>query len=180
MKRPTYLTLYDFRQAFDSLWLNDCILSLWKLGLRNELLPLIYKLNVRATVTVNTPYGRCNPFTTEDIIKQGAVLSSNLCSVNTGEICNLDQSVAIGSVPIKPLAFVDDIAKINIIWEEIIASHGRAVAFSKLKKQDFNETKCYGMIVNGCENEKFPELTIKWSYHRNQKVDQISRRYSQQ
>ena len=61
LKKTVYITLYDYQQAFDSLWLKDCILSLWNLGIRNSYLPLIYKLNERAVVTVNTPYGRTPP-----------------------------------------------------------------------------------------------------------------------
>ena len=52
-----YITAYDFEQAFDSLWLQDCILSLHALGVPEYILKLIYNLNREAEITVKTPYG---------------------------------------------------------------------------------------------------------------------------
>ena len=149
MNNCLYITTYDFRQAFDSLWLKDCILSLWNLGLKNEYLSLIYKLNERAIVTVNTPYGKTIPFEAEQIVKQGGVLASNICSASTGEFCDQDDGVTVGLMLLYPLAFVDDIAKVNTNLEGVHSSHARAVSFSKLKKLELNETKCYGITING-------------------------------
>ena len=57
LKHPIYITTYDFEQAFDSLWLQDCILVLHRLGVEKYILELIYELNKSATVQVKTPYG---------------------------------------------------------------------------------------------------------------------------
>ena len=43
--KPVYVTAYDFEQAFDALWLQDCILSLHKIGVPTDILHLIYNLN---------------------------------------------------------------------------------------------------------------------------------------
>ena len=137
-------------------WLKDCVLSLWHLGLQNELLPQIYKLNTNAIVTINTPYGKTEPFKTQETIKQGAVLASNICCM----LCDKDDGVAIGDVIIYPLAFVDDIAKINTTKEDVLKSHARAASFSKLKKLELNETKCYGIIINGGKKDLFPDLYV--------------------
>ena len=51
------ITLYDFKQCFDNLWLDDAVLSLWKLGLDSDMLPLIYNLNRESVITVKTPVG---------------------------------------------------------------------------------------------------------------------------
>ena len=40
-KKTLYVTAYDFEQAFDSLWLEDCILSLKDVGVEKEYLHLI-------------------------------------------------------------------------------------------------------------------------------------------
>ena len=159
LNKPAYITLYDFRQAFDSLWLEDCMLSLWKVGLHNELLPLIYKLNKRAVVKVNTPHGRSDSFIAEDIVKQGAVLGSNICSTSTAEFCEYPIGSPVGNLLIRPLAFVDDIAVINITLDGVVTSHAMAVSFSKLKKLELNESKCYLLIVNG-KGDESPKLFI--------------------
>ena len=161
LKRTVYITFYDYKQAFDSLWLKDCILSLWDLGIRDSYLPLIYKLNEKAVVTVNTPYGRTTPFEVEQIVKQGAVLASNICSVSTGEICTQDDGAPAGLLLLPPLAFVDDIAKADVYVCDVCSSHARIVAFSDLKKIGLNETKCFGMVVNEKKNsDPYPCLYV--------------------
>ena len=160
LKKPAYITLYDYRQAFDSLWLKESILSLWNLGIRDVYLPLIYKLNEKAVVTVNTPYGRTSPFVVDQIVKQGDVLASNICSVSTGEICDQDFGAPIGLLSLRPLAFVDDILKLNTKTDDVRSSHAHTLSFSKLKKLDLNEPKCCGLTVGGKKNTNFPELYI--------------------
>ena len=161
LKRTVYITFYDYRQAFDSLWLKDCVLSLWNLGIQDSYLPLIYKLNERAAVTVNTPYGRTTPFEVDQLVKQGAVLASNICSVSTGEICDQDEGAPAGLLILPSIAFVDDVAKANVYTSEVRSSHARMVGFSDLKKIDLNETKCFGMAVNEKKNSPpFPCLYV--------------------
>ena len=38
LKRSVYLVLYDFKQCFDSLWLEDCLVSLKNIGVNKELI----------------------------------------------------------------------------------------------------------------------------------------------
>ena len=54
MNKCLYITSYDFRQAFDSLWMQDCIFGLKKLGVQNYILQLIYELNKKSIVQVKT------------------------------------------------------------------------------------------------------------------------------
>ena len=55
--KELWLTFYDNKKYFDSLWLEDCINSLWDMGVRNDILSLIYLMNKEARVTVKTPLG---------------------------------------------------------------------------------------------------------------------------
>ena len=103
------------------------------LGIRDVYLPLIYKLNEKAMVTVNTPYGRTTTFVIDQLVKQGAVLASNICSVSTGEICDQDFGAPIGLLSLRPLAFVDDILKLNTKINDVRSSHAHTLSFSKLK-----------------------------------------------
>ena len=86
LKSPLYVTLYDYQTCFDSLWLEDCLVSLWNLGIDDEMLPLIYKLNENCRVTVKTPYGNTKPFDCPRIVKQGTVLGGSLCGSATAEL----------------------------------------------------------------------------------------------
>ena len=40
-----WLTFYDIEKCFDSLWLEDCINSLYENGVKVDILDLIYRLN---------------------------------------------------------------------------------------------------------------------------------------
>ena len=159
-KATIYLTLCDFEQAFDSLWLQDSICSLWNVGVKNELLPLIYTLNEKAVVSVKTPHGLTTEFDANDTVKQGTVLGSNICSTTTAEYCDMNSGVPVGDIMIGPLVFVDDIIKININKDEICLSHAKSMTFSKLKKLTFKKTKCYGIVIDGCKHKVFPQLYI--------------------
>ena len=54
LNKPVFLTLYDFRQCFDKMWLEDPVLSLWKLGVRDDMLKLISLLNTKSVASVKT------------------------------------------------------------------------------------------------------------------------------
>ena len=115
IKKPLFLTAYDFEQAFDSLWLEDCILSLKKLGVEKEYLQLIYNLNKTATVSVQTPYGVTTSFKSDPIVKQGSILGPSWCSSSTGEYCDTNPGVCVGNLVISSLLFVDDIIDLSLL-----------------------------------------------------------------
>ena len=48
LNKPLFLTLYDFRQCFDKVWLEEALLSLWKLGVNDDMLKLISMLNEKS------------------------------------------------------------------------------------------------------------------------------------
>ena len=78
-KKSLYITAYDYEQAFDSLWVEKCILALKNLGVSKEMLQLIYNLNKKAKVVIKTPYGMTEAFETEPVVKQGTVYWVQLC-----------------------------------------------------------------------------------------------------
>ena len=147
MDKCLYITTYDFRQAFDSLWLQDTILVLKKLGVDSHLLKLIYEMNRKATVQVKTPYGLTKPIEVNDIVKQGGILGSPMCSAVTGEYCGRNKGVTMGETSIASLAFVDDIADLSDYFGDVIISHQNAIKFAREKKLQFAPDKCYIMVI---------------------------------
>ena len=141
------MTTYDFRQAFDSLWLQDCLLVLRKLGVEKYILKLIYEMNKRAIVQIKTPYGLTEPVDVTDIVKQGGVLGSPMCSATTAEYCEQNKGICLGQASIASLAFVDDIADLSTSIEDAIASHKNALTFAQRKKLELAPDKCYIMLV---------------------------------
>ena len=148
IKRPLFLTAYDFEQAFDSLWLEDCIISLKDLGIEKEYLQLIYKMNENANVTVQTPFGPTAKFRSDPIVKQGTILGPNLCSSSTGEYCGINPGVCVGNLVIASLLYVDDIIDLSMSPEDCLAAHINALHFSDKKKLRYSGTKCFVMVIN--------------------------------
>ena len=161
MNKPLFITTYDFRQAFDSLWIQDCILVLQRLGVDNYLLQLIYELNRKTIVQVKTPYGLTEPAEVSDIVKQGGILGSPLCSAATAEYCEQNKGITMGDVRIATLAYVDDLIDVNDSGDNTTLAHNNAQTFSKKKKLEYTPDKCNIMLVNGKKSDVIPELFIE-------------------
>ena len=66
--------IYDLVQAFDSLWLIDCMNDMYDIlpgHKHDKKLALVYELNRRNLVAVNTPVGLTERIEIPDIVQQG-------------------------------------------------------------------------------------------------------------
>ena len=160
---PLYLNFYDFRQCFDKLWLEDSVISLYKLGLDNEFLSLIYKTNLNASIAVKTPMGISESFTKTAIVKQGSVSACCLCSASTGEFCeeNTAGGICIGRI-FRNLAYVDDVILINTTVFDANTSHLNFCFFADKKKQPLNELKCFLLPVNCKKTDPIPVQEVNF------------------
>ena len=113
MGKQLSLTFYDTEKCFDSLWLEDCINALWDNGVKDDTLSLIYNLNVNANITIKTPFGDTQVLSLENLVKQGTVLGPVLNNCSLERVCKESLGYHIGSVEIKSMKFVDDIADPN-------------------------------------------------------------------
>ena len=155
-----YITAYDFEQAFDSLWLQDCILSLKSLDVPDYILQLIHNLNQSAEVVIKTPHGRTETLTVNDIVKQGGVLGSPMCSTSTAEYCGLNKGVCVGTAVIRSLAYVDDLLDFSLNPSDTQEAHGNSVVFSFKKKMYYKAKKCKSLLANGKKKDLIPDLVI--------------------
>ena len=83
--KEVWVTFYDIEKCFDSLWLQDCINSLWENGIKDDILSLVYFFNTKANIVVESPFGETKPFICSSIVKQGTVLGPVL------DNCSLDR-----------------------------------------------------------------------------------------
>ena len=99
--KELWLTFYDTEKCFDSLWLEDCINSLWDPDAKDDILCLIYLMNIKVTVTIKTPLGDTDPLFLSNFVKQGTVFGPvlNNCSLNKPSTDSI--SYNFGSVQIK-------------------------------------------------------------------------------
>ena len=160
--KTVYITCYDFKQCFDSLWMEDTIISLWKVGVNTEYLALLSKLNDTSNICVKTPVGMTDKFIVKKVVKQGTVSGPRLCSTSTAECCDehTTAGVTVGSLAIRSLAFVDDIMDLNENIRDVHTSHRIVCNFTKKKRLQMETTKCPILIVNGRVIDAAPVLLI--------------------
>ena len=149
---PTQLIFYDLEKCFDKLWLKDCMVDLWNSSVTGNFWQLIYKMNEKSRVTIETPAGPTNKFTINEIVKQGTVLAAKICS-NTVDKLNHEMMAAgcgiyIGNTLIPNLAFQDDLAQVSISMEKARKGLQITEAFQDKKCMKFNASKTQVMILN--------------------------------
>ena len=81
-KKCIDILIVDYKQCFDALWLDECINDLFKAGLQDDHLALIYKANSENQVAVKTPFGKTGREMVEKIVLQGEVFGPLECSVS--------------------------------------------------------------------------------------------------
>ena len=150
MNKPLYVTVYDFAQCFDALWLEDCIVSLWNIGIRDETLSTLYNMNKRAVIQVKTPVGTSEKFVQETIVKQGTVSGPPMCSTSTAEFVKLNKvrGFSIGDFSISSMVLVDDILNANGAPDDVLTSHENMEEFSEVKRLPVNGKKCFILPIN--------------------------------
>ena len=77
------IQIYDLIQAFDALWLDDCLNDIYDalpVDQRDDKLALIYEINKTNKVAVNTAGGQTERIDINKVVMQGGTWGSLLCS----------------------------------------------------------------------------------------------------
>ena len=114
-KNSIDIQVFDYKQCFDSLWLEECLSDLYTSGVKDDKLALLYNINTHVKVAVKTPVGKTDRGSIYNVITQGDVFGPILCSnqVDTfGKECLEERKYVYtykGEVDIPPLGMVDDL-----------------------------------------------------------------------
>ena len=168
LNKPTLVTFYDIEKCFDSLWLEDCINSLWENGFQDDTIYLISLLNAKASVTVNTLLGRTPVFELKHIVKQGTVLGPILNNCSLDAICRDGSGYQMGHAVIKPMEFVDDLADPNHNIQSAGVSNQIIEQIQHEKRLNFSTRKCQLLVIGQVEdncNLEVNNTTIKRVEH---------------
>ena len=167
------LQILDYRQCFDSMWLEECINDMYDYGVKNTNLALIYEANKVNKVAVMTPNGLTERKSIEKIVMQGEVFGPLECSISVDSIGK--ECIARGQylysykgVDVPPLAMIDDLACVSTCGIETIKANSYINAKSNMKKLQFGQDKCHKMHV-GKKKIYCPDLFID-SWKMDQKV----------
>ena len=109
----------DYRQCFDSMWLEEVVNDLYEAGINNDNLALIYEANKKDKVSVQTPHGPTERVIIEKIVMQGETFAPLECSVQVdtiGKECIKEEKFLYyykDEIPVPPLAMVDDLNAVS-------------------------------------------------------------------
>ena len=152
--KEVWVIFYDIEKCFDSLWLQDCINSLWENGIIDVILLLVYFLNTKANIVVKSPFGETKLFICSSIVKQGTVLGPVLSNCSLDRILVESHGYFLGSVEIKPIEFVDDIADPNEGQLSAQMTNKITEHIQHERRLMFSEEKCELLKVNSKEGDE--------------------------
>ena len=78
--KPVDIQIFDYKQCFDSLWLQECMNNLYSAGLNDDKFALLYNANTLVNIAVKTPVGKTERKSIQNVITQGDVFSPMFCS----------------------------------------------------------------------------------------------------
>ena len=152
-KSPVLLQIYDYRQMFDAINLEEAISDVYDAGVRDDNLALIYRANENINMAVNTPSGLSERQTITNVVLQGDTWSSLLASVQVDSIGKEVEKTGYGYrykdvLPVTLLGLVDDM--IGITDAGFKAQQLNAVLNARTadKQLQFGPTKCKTMLVS--------------------------------
>ena len=168
------IQIYDLIQAFDRLWLEDCLNDVYDaLGdnKKDDKLALLYDINKKNKVAVNTAIGQTERIEVEKIVTQGGTWGSLLCSNHIdslGRNCR-DSGQHMytykNQVQVLPLAMVDDLVGVASCGHDSLSLNifiNTQIEFKKLQfhTPDKNgKSKCNVMHV-GKVSDICPNLEV--------------------
>ena len=149
--------LYDYRQCFDSLWLEECINHLFDAGIQDDKLALIYEANKVNKVAVKTPFGLTERETVNKIVLQGEVLGPLQCRVlvdTIGKECLTEDKLLYNykGVKVPALAMVDDLACVTKSGVDSAEMNAFIKTKTNLKKLQFGSQKCHQLQIGNKEH----------------------------
>ena len=118
-KHPVDIQIYDYRQCFDGLWLEECLNDMYSGGLKDNNFNVLHNANSNVKIVVKTPVGKTNQESIQNVIIQGDVFGPLFCSntIDTfGKECLTQRKYTFlykGEVEIPPLSMVDDIVCVS-------------------------------------------------------------------
>ena len=149
---PVTLQIYDYRQMFDAICLEEALNDAFNNGIKDDNLNLIYKANREVEMSVNTSSGLTERQTIKSVVLQGDTFGSILASIQVDAICKEVESMGHGykykgTLPITMLAMVDDMIGVTNVGYKAKLINAAINIKTAEKRLQFGETKCKSMLV---------------------------------
>ena len=164
---PVDLEIFDYRQCFDSLWLEECMNDMYSGGIKDDKFALLYNVNTHVNVAVKTPVGKTERGVIKNAIIQGDVFGPILCGKQIDEIGKecLEYGKYTykykGEVDIPPLIMLDDLVCISECGLKTAMANTYIRFKTSSKKLQFGAEKCKKMhIGKSCDEYKCQPLYV--------------------
>ena len=171
------IEVLDYKQCFDSMWLEETINDLWESGIKDNNLSLIYKMNEEVKVAVKTPFGLTERTSVKKVVMQGETFGPLCCSVQVDtfgkECCEKKKLLYYykGEVGVPPLAMVDDLVCVSTCGVNSVKMNAFINTKTNIKKLQFGLKKCHKMHV-GDRKEFCPDLELDdWKVENVEHLD---------
>ena len=79
-EEPLDIQVFDIEKCFDALWVEECTNDIFETDFDNDKLPLLFIENQNAMIAVKTPTGVSKRVPIKNVIMQGTVWGSLLCT----------------------------------------------------------------------------------------------------
>ena len=94
IKQKTYCYFADAYKCLDKLWLKDCLVELWRAGMREREVYMLYEMNKKSNIVIETPVGMTDSITMHEIVKQCTIYGPKLCSMATEKINGIWEEIS--------------------------------------------------------------------------------------
>ena len=76
-KPPIDIQIFDYKQCFDTLWMEECLNDIYESGVKDDKLALLYNINNKVNIAVKTPVGKSKRENIYKAITQGDVFCTH-------------------------------------------------------------------------------------------------------
>ena len=158
-KTPIDLQIFDFKECFDSLWLEECMNDVYNGGIQDDKFSLLHKMNTHVNVAVRTPAGKSNRGNIFNAIIQGDVIGPMFCGIQVDEIgkeCLENRKYTYkykGEVDIPPLIMIDDLITVSECGIKTTMINSYINTKAAIKKLQFGTEKCKKIHVGKMKEE---------------------------
>ena len=155
------IQVFDVEKCFDSLWVQECVNTLYEYGFKNDKLVLLYEETKNAKIAIKTPNGTTNRENIQNIIMQGTVFGSLICTAVMDKLAQIfyENQDLVYKYKDKVDVPVDDVLCVTKCSNKTIAANATINSFMELNKLKLSAEKCSKIHI-GKKNNQCPQLKV--------------------
>ena len=160
---PVDMQVVDVEKCFDGLWVEECINDIYDAGLDNDKLNLLYLENQNAKISVKTQDKKSERIDVKNIIMQGTVWGSMLCTASMDKLGQLvygNKDLIYkykGVVETPTLGMVDDVLSVQKCSNDAVKMNATVNAFIEGKKLKLSIKKCHRIHIGNKKTKEEPK-----------------------